>query len=112
VEEELLEDIRAACDPLPATRVLDHKLAYWSGGRGYTCPSYEITRLEDGVTISVPASSRLRLRRCFGGLDRPRARSSCDCGNAGMDPCEMLARPLAVRAARLGVQTALIWVLL
>ena len=38
----------------PAARVLDHKLANWSGGRRYTCPSYEITRLEDGVTISIP----------------------------------------------------------
>jgi len=39
---------------MPAARVLDHKLANWSGGRRYSCPSYEITRLRDGVTISVP----------------------------------------------------------
>jgi hypothetical protein len=44
----------AARRPKPAARVLDEKLANWSGGRRYTCPSYEITRLDDGVTISVP----------------------------------------------------------
>jgi predicted DsbA family dithiol-disulfide isomerase len=47
-------DVAAARKPKPAARVLDEKLANWSGGRRYTCPSYEITRLEDGVTISVP----------------------------------------------------------
>ena len=54
VERELDEDASLARRPMPAARVLDHKLANWSGGRRYTCPSYEITRLEDGVTISVP----------------------------------------------------------
>ena len=54
VAEELEADVRKARQPMPAARVLDHKLANWSGGRRYTCPSYEITRIEDGVTISVP----------------------------------------------------------
>jgi predicted DsbA family dithiol-disulfide isomerase len=54
VEEALEEDIAAARRPSPAARVLDRKLANWSGGRRYTCPSYEITRLEDGVRIAVP----------------------------------------------------------
>jgi predicted DsbA family dithiol-disulfide isomerase len=54
VDEEMAEDMAAARKPMPAARVLDHKLANWSGGRRYTCPSYEITRLADGVTISVP----------------------------------------------------------
>jgi predicted DsbA family dithiol-disulfide isomerase len=54
LEEELERDMRAAREPLPAARVLDHKLANWSGGRRYTCPTYEITRLSDGVTIAVP----------------------------------------------------------
>ncbi len=30
------------------------KLANWSGGRRYTCPSYEIVRRSDGVRIAVP----------------------------------------------------------
>ena len=39
---------------MPAARVLDHKLANWSGGMRYTCPSYEIVRVTDGVRIAVP----------------------------------------------------------
>jgi len=54
VARELREDMVTARAPMAAARVLDHKLANWSGGRRYTCPSYEITRLSDGVTISVP----------------------------------------------------------
>src|SRR5581483_3155256 len=54
VAEELAEDRRAARRPLAAARVLDHKLANWSGGVRYTCPSYEIERLPDGVCIAVP----------------------------------------------------------
>ena len=54
VEAELERDAAEARRPSPAARVLDHKLANWSGGRRYTCPSYEITRIEDGVTIAVP----------------------------------------------------------
>ena len=53
-EQALADDIAAAREPRPAARVLDEKLANWSGGRRYTCPSYEIERLEDGVTIAVP----------------------------------------------------------
>jgi predicted DsbA family dithiol-disulfide isomerase len=49
------EDAAAARQPIPAARVLDHKLANWSGGRRYTCPSYEITRPVDRqVTIAIP----------------------------------------------------------
>lgn len=54
VEETLREDMAAAREPLRAARVLDHKLANWSGGRRYTCPTYEVTRLSDGVTIAIP----------------------------------------------------------
>jgi predicted DsbA family dithiol-disulfide isomerase len=54
VDRELDEDMRLAREPLRAARVLDHKLANWSGGRRYTCPSYEIVRLSDRVRIAVP----------------------------------------------------------
>lgn len=54
VEEALRDDMRRAREPMPAARVLDHRLANWSGGRRYTCPSYEIVRLSDRVRISVP----------------------------------------------------------
>jgi predicted DsbA family dithiol-disulfide isomerase len=48
------EDMAAAREPMAAARVLDAKLANWSGGRRYTCPSYEIERRADGVRIAVP----------------------------------------------------------
>jgi predicted DsbA family dithiol-disulfide isomerase len=54
VETALREDMAAARQPLAAARVLDDKLANWSGGRRYTCPSYEIVRVADGVRIAVP----------------------------------------------------------
>jgi predicted DsbA family dithiol-disulfide isomerase len=54
VEEAVGADMLAAREPIGAARVLDNKLANWSGGRRYTCPSYEITRVADGVTIAVP----------------------------------------------------------
>lgn len=51
----LEEDAAAARQPMPAARALDHKLASWSGGRRYTCPSFEITRPVDrAVTIAIP----------------------------------------------------------
>ena len=53
-EQQLRNDMELARRPLPAARVLDHKLANWSGGQRYTCPSYEIERLTDGLKISVP----------------------------------------------------------
>lgn len=54
VERALDEDRAAAREPISAARVLDGKLANWSGGRRYTCPSYEIVRHSDGVRIAVP----------------------------------------------------------
>jgi predicted DsbA family dithiol-disulfide isomerase len=54
VQEALREDMAAARHPMSAARVLDAKLANWSGGRRYTCPSYEIVRTADGVRIAVP----------------------------------------------------------
>ncbi len=54
VEAALNEDRAAAREPIAAARVLDDKLANWSGGRRYTCPSYEIVRRSDGVRIAVP----------------------------------------------------------
>jgi 2-hydroxychromene-2-carboxylate isomerase len=54
VHEALAEDMAASRHPMSAARVLDAKLANWSGGRRYTCPSYEIVRTADGVRIAVP----------------------------------------------------------
>jgi len=54
VERALDEDRAVAREPMSAARVLDGKLANWSGGRRYSCPSYEIARRSDGVRIAVP----------------------------------------------------------
>ena len=54
VEAALREDMERARRPIPAARVLDDKLANWSGGRRYTCPSYEMERVADRVRIAVP----------------------------------------------------------
>ena len=54
IEDALREDMARAREPIPAARVLDEKLANWSGGRRYTCPSYEVVRESDGVRIAVP----------------------------------------------------------
>jgi predicted DsbA family dithiol-disulfide isomerase len=75
VESALREDMARAREPIPAARVLDHKLANWSGGRRYTCPSYEIVRLSDGVRIAVPgfqpwAAYDVVLANLMPGLDR------------------------------------------
>ncbi|MDX6640652.1 MAG: hypothetical protein QOF12_1663 [Solirubrobacteraceae bacterium] len=54
VEARLRVDMAAARDPLPAAIALEHKLASWEGGLRYTCPSYEIVRVSDGVRLAVP----------------------------------------------------------
>ena len=54
VTAALEADMARAREPLPAARVLDDKLANWSGGRRYTCPSYEVCRVADGIRIAVP----------------------------------------------------------
>jgi hypothetical protein len=53
-ERALRDDMAAAREPAPAARMLDNKLANWSGGRRYTCPSYEIQRATDDVRLAVP----------------------------------------------------------
>jgi predicted DsbA family dithiol-disulfide isomerase len=75
VDAALREDMARAREPLQAARVLDHKLANWSGGRRYTCPSYEVVRLADGVKIAVPgfqpwAVYDVVLANLMPGLDR------------------------------------------
>ena len=47
----LLRRLRVRCF---RGELLDERLANWSGGRRYTCPSYEIERIADGTRIAVP----------------------------------------------------------
>lgn len=81
VEEALRDDMARAREPIPAARVLDEKLANWSGGRRYTCPSYEIVRRSDGVRIAVPgfqpfAAYDVVLANLVPGTERREAPSS------------------------------------
>jgi predicted DsbA family dithiol-disulfide isomerase len=78
VEAALREDMSASREPMAAARVLDHKLANWSGGQRYTCPSYEVVREADGVRIAVPgfqpwAVYDVLLANLVPGLDRREA---------------------------------------
>jgi hypothetical protein len=75
VRDAVEEDKALARAPSAAARVLDARLANWSGGRRYTCPSYEITRLSDGVTVTVPgfqpfAAYDVILANLVPGVDR------------------------------------------
>jgi predicted DsbA family dithiol-disulfide isomerase len=94
IETELRADMAAAREPMPAARVLDDRLANWSGGRRYTCPSYEITRLSDGVTISIPgfqpfAAYDVVLANLVPDLDR------CEPPESAAEVLEWAAVPLA-----------------
>ncbi len=53
-EQMLDEDRAAARSPTAAALAQDDKLAPAGDGRRYTCPSYEIVRIADGVQIDVP----------------------------------------------------------
>jgi predicted DsbA family dithiol-disulfide isomerase len=53
--ERLLDEDRAAArSPTAAALAQNAKLAPAGDGRRYTCPSYEIVRIEDGTQIDVP----------------------------------------------------------
>jgi len=54
VEAAMREDMHAARHPTPEALALGDRLADWSGGRRYTCPSYEIVRASDEARLSVP----------------------------------------------------------
>jgi len=75
VDAAMRADMAHAREPSCAARVLDERLANWSGGRRYTCPSYEIRRERDGVQIAVPgfqpfAAYDVVLANLVPGLDR------------------------------------------
>jgi predicted DsbA family dithiol-disulfide isomerase len=54
VQRELEADAAAARGPAPAALALDHKLAAADDARRYTCPSYEITRIDSDARFDVP----------------------------------------------------------
>ena len=96
VDLALAGDRAAAREPSCAARLLDDKLAKWSGGRRYTCPSYEIERRSDGVRIAVPgfqpfAAYDVVLANLLPGSDRRDAPSSV------LEVLEWAGEPLATR---------------
>ena len=96
VDLALAGDRAAAREPSCSARVLDDKLANWSGGRRYTCPSYEIERRSDGVRIAVPgfqpfAAYDVVLANLLPGSDRRDAASSV------LEVLEWAGEPLATR---------------
>ena len=96
VEVALEQDRAAAREPIPAARVLDAKLANWSGGRRYTCPSLEIVRRSDGVRIAVPgfqpfAAYDVVLANLVPGSERREPPSSV------LEVLEWAGEPLATR---------------
>jgi predicted DsbA family dithiol-disulfide isomerase len=100
VERAIAEDRAAAREPSPAARVLDDKLANWSGGQRYTCPSYEIARRSDGVSIAVPgfqpfAAYDVVLANLVPGSERRAAPSSV------LEVLEWAGEPLATREVAL-----------
>ena len=93
---------------MPAARVLDNKLANWSGGRRYTCPSYEIVRTADGVRIAVPGFQPFAVydvitANLVPGLDRRDAAASrsrrCCAGRARRWPRKEVAVVCDIRFA-------------
>jgi 2-hydroxychromene-2-carboxylate isomerase len=54
VADALAQDMDLARHPRPAGLALDRKLAGWSGGRRYTCPSYEIAAADESQPIVIP----------------------------------------------------------
>ncbi len=53
-EQLLRADLDCSRTPMASAVALSHKLAPAGGGYRYTCPSYEIERLSDGVRMAVP----------------------------------------------------------
>ncbi len=54
VAQALAQDMDIARHPRPAALALDRKLAGWSGGRRYTCPSYELAGPDGSEPTVIP----------------------------------------------------------
>lgn len=59
-ERALTGDLAAARAPSPEALAQPERLAGWDGGLRYTCPSYEITRVDDGSRMAAPGFQSLR----------------------------------------------------
>lgn len=96
VTAALAADMVAARTPTSAALAQPERLASWEGGMRYTCPSYEIERLADGATMSVPGFQPVRSYEVAIANLAPHLRRAPD----PEDPGAVLARfpgPLATR---------------
>jgi hypothetical protein len=93
VERRLREDMVRARHPSAAALALDHKLASWSGGRRYTCPSYEIAA-PDGRRIDVPGFQPLAVYETAIANLAPELRRRADPESVA-EVLEWAGRPLA-----------------
>jgi predicted DsbA family dithiol-disulfide isomerase len=74
-ERALEEDLELSRHPSAEAVAMKHKLASWSDGWRYTCPSYEIARVEDGAHLSVPGfqpldSYEVAIANLLAGIER------------------------------------------
>ena len=96
VESAMREDMAAAREPSPAALALPERLAEWSGGWRYTCPSYVIRRGSDEAELSVPgfqpfAAYAVALANLLPDADRRAAPESV------LEVLEWAGEPLATR---------------
>jgi len=56
--DALADDMDAARRPSPEALAQPDRLAPWSGGLRYTCPSLEVTRGSDGARLAAPGFQR------------------------------------------------------
>lgn len=59
-EQAIADDFAASRTPSPEALAQPERLAAWSGGFRYTCPSYEISRSDDGARMIAPGFQPLR----------------------------------------------------
>jgi predicted DsbA family dithiol-disulfide isomerase len=111
-EAALAEDMSIARHPSDAALALDHKLAGWSGGRRYTCPSYEVGE-PGGGELSAPgfqpaAVYEALIANVAPGVPRRPAPTDvrellewCEAPPSSAEVAEVLAIPISEARARL-----------
>ncbi len=96
VERALDEDRAAALGPTPAALAQEDRLARRDGGHRYTCPSYEMVRLDDGMQLDVPGFQPLRVYEAAIANLAPRAERREAPGSV-LEVLEWAREPLATR---------------
>lgn len=89
-------DRAAARAPTPAALAQDHRLAPAGDGRRYTCPSYEIVRLDDGLELDVPGFQPYAAYEIAIANAAPAA-TLRDPPDGVLEPLEWAGEPLATR---------------